>query len=61
MADAHNHDPFEGLPEVPSLTVTSSDITHGDTLPQAQVSGVMGAGGQDHSPQLSWSDVPAGT
>lgn len=55
------HDPFEGLPDAPSLTVTSSDITHGDTLPQPQVSGVMGAGGQDHSPQLSWSDVPAGT
>ena len=41
--------------------MTSSDITHGETLPQPQVSGVMGAGGQDHSPQLSWSDVPAGT
>ncbi len=61
MADAHNHDPFEGLPDAPELTVTSSDITHGETLPQPQVSGVMGAGGQDHSPQLSWSDVPAGT
>ncbi len=59
MADASN--PFEGLPDAPSFTVTSSDITDGDTLAQPQVSGVMGAGGQDQSPQLSWSGFPEGT
>jgi Raf kinase inhibitor-like YbhB/YbcL family protein len=49
-------DPYELLPQVPSFTVTSHDITHGQPLDDAQVS----AGG-DTSPQLSWSDVPEGT
>ena len=31
------------------------------TLPMPHVSGVMGAGGEDRSPQLSWSGFPEGT
>ncbi|TQN32262.1 hypothetical protein FHX37_2212 [Haloactinospora alba] len=53
--------PYNFLPEVPSFTVTSSDVTHGQTLPNSQVSGIMGAGGEDVSPQLSWSGFPEGT
>ncbi len=53
--------PFHGLPEAPTFTVTSSDISEGQTLPAPHVSGIFGAGGEDHSPQLSWSGFPEGT
>ena len=59
MADAPS--PYEGLPEAPNFTVTSTDVSDGGTLPQPHVSGVMGAGGEDRSPQLSWSGFPDGT
>jgi Raf kinase inhibitor-like YbhB/YbcL family protein len=54
-------DPHARLPQVPSFTLTSSDIRDGQPLPAAQMSGIFGAGGQDRSPQLSWSGFPAGT
>jgi hypothetical protein len=44
-----------------SITVTSTDIQDGQALPQAQMSGIFGAGGSDTSPQLSWSGAPEGT
>jgi Raf kinase inhibitor-like YbhB/YbcL family protein len=53
--------PYDFLPQVPSFSVTSSDCTDGETLPMPHVSGVMGAGGEDRSPQLSWSGFPEGT
>ena len=53
--------PYDFLPEVPSFTVTSTDVAEGRTLPKAQVSGIMGAGGEDVSPQLSWSGFPEDT
>jgi Raf kinase inhibitor-like YbhB/YbcL family protein len=53
--------PYDFLPQVPSFTVTSSDCTHGEVMPMPQVSGAMGAGGEDVSPQLSWSGFPEGT
>jgi len=53
--------PYDFLPQVPSFAVTSSDCTDGETLPMPHVSGVMGAGGEDRSPQLSWSGFPEGT
>jgi Raf kinase inhibitor-like YbhB/YbcL family protein len=49
-------DPYELLPTVPSFTVTSEDVTHGQPLKDDQVNS-----GGDASPQLSWSDVPEGT
>jgi Raf kinase inhibitor-like YbhB/YbcL family protein len=53
--------PYDFLPEVPGFTVTSTDVGDGELLPMPHVSGVMGAGGEDRSPQLSWSGFPGGT
>ena len=54
--------PHEHLPEVPSFTVTSTDITDGGRLPDPHASSVFGVtGGEDVSPQLSWSGAPEGT
>ena len=55
------HDVQASLKAVPELTVTSETFEAGAALPNAQVSGVMGAGGEDRSPQLSWSGAPEGT
>ena len=54
-------DPYDFLPAVPSFSVTSSDVSDGAALARPHVSGVMGAGGEDRSPQLSWSGFPEGT
>ncbi|HZS77832.1 MAG TPA: YbhB/YbcL family Raf kinase inhibitor-like protein [Ktedonobacteraceae bacterium] len=56
-----SYNPYEDLPKVPSFEVTSSDVQDGEKMPQPQVSGVFGAGGQDISPQLSWRGFPAET
>ena len=62
MADRPiDYDPYAYLPQVPSFTVTSTDCAHGEPLAIPHVSGVMGAGGEDRSPQLSWSGFPEGT
>ena len=37
------------------------DVTDGSTLATPQLSGIFGAGGEDVSPQLSWSGAPDGT
>jgi Raf kinase inhibitor-like YbhB/YbcL family protein len=54
-------DPYENLPPAASFSLTSSDLREGEKLAMPQVSGIFGAGGQDISPQLSWSGFPAGT
>ena len=53
--------PYAFLPEVPSFTLTSTDIADGQPLSLPLVSGVMGAGGDDLSPRLFWSGFPADT
>lgn len=58
---AFPYNPYDFLPELPGFTLTSSDITDGKPLKKAQVSGIMGAGGEDVSPQLSWSGFPEET
>ncbi|HET6240971.1 MAG TPA: YbhB/YbcL family Raf kinase inhibitor-like protein [Arthrobacter sp.] len=47
--------------DAPSFAVSSESFKDGEALPPAQRSGKMRAGGQDESPQLSWSGAPAGT
>jgi Raf kinase inhibitor-like YbhB/YbcL family protein len=55
-------DPYAYLPKVPSFQLTSSSVTNGQPLPLEQLSKMFGVpGGQDISPQLSWSGFPAGT
>ena len=53
--------PYEFLPEVPSFSLTSSDVDEGKKLAMPQVSGIFGAGGEDRSPELRWSGFPDGT
>ena len=48
--------PYDLLPQVPSFTVTSDDVTDGQPLKDDQV-----AAKGDSSPQLSWSGAPEGT
>jgi len=53
--------PFDKMPHVPSFTLTSTDLKDGRQLAQAQMSGMFGAGGQDKSPELTWSGFPKET
>lgn len=52
-------DPYAGMREVPGFEVTSSDISDGEPLP-AEIYDAE-SGGQNRSPQLSWSGFPAAT
>ncbi len=55
-------DPYAYLPKVPSFQLTSNSVTNGQLLPAEQLSKMFGVpGGQDISPELSWSGFPAGT
>ena len=49
-------DPYAQLPSVPSFTVTSEDVTDGQTM-----AAPFTAAGGDISPQLSWAGFPAST
>ncbi len=53
--------PYDALPHVPAFELASNDIADGVLMTPAQVSGLMGAGGQDISPHLSWQGFPAET
>lgn len=54
--------PHDFLPEVPSFTLTSNDISDGERLADRHASGAFGVpGGEDHSPHLAWSGAPEGT
>lgn len=55
------YNPYEHLPKVASFQVASTDVREGEKLALPQVSGIFGAGGEDVSPQLSWSGFPDGT
>ena len=53
--------PYDNLPPAASFSLTSSDLKEGEKLAMPQVSGIFGAGGEDLSPQLSWSGFPSAT
>lgn len=55
------YNPYERLPKVASFQLTSADMRQGEKMSLPQVSGIFGAGGEDISPQLSWSDFPQDT
>lgn len=62
MTDFRVTDPYAALPDLPALEVTSESFTEGATLSAAQLGGKMGVeGGEDRSPQVSWSAGPEGT
>ena len=48
-------DPYADIPAAPEFQLTSSTVADAATMPVPQRSGVFGAGGQDESPELSWS------
>jgi Raf kinase inhibitor-like YbhB/YbcL family protein len=54
-------DPYDALPKLPSFSLNSNSITNEQPLATPQISGIMGAGGEDVSPQLSWSGFPEET
>ena len=58
---AFPYNPYDFLPALPGFVLTSSDFADSGSLKTAQVSGIMGAGGADLSPQLSWSGFPEET
>lgn len=54
--------PYAYLPAVPSFQLSSETVAGGQPLPIAQWSRLFGVpGGEDISPQLSWSGFPAET
>jgi Raf kinase inhibitor-like YbhB/YbcL family protein len=56
-----SNDPNWRLPDVPTFTLESPDFAPGDPLPTSARSGIMGAGGEDRSPELHWEGAPEGT
>lgn len=58
---AFDYNPYDFLPQLPGFSLSSADISDGQPLKMAQVSGIMGAGGEDVSPQLTWSGFPEET
>ena len=64
MSDSINalNSPFARMKDVPSFTVTSTDVTHEQPMDVRHASGAMGVeGGQDVSPHLKWEGFPAET
>jgi Raf kinase inhibitor-like YbhB/YbcL family protein len=51
-------DPYDALPKLPLFSLTSNSITNGQPMASPQISGILGAGGEDVSPQLRWSGFP---
>ena len=57
---AFDYNPYDFLPKLPTFTLTSESFSDGQPWSNDQVSGIMGAGGSDVSPQLSLVGLPRG-
>lgn len=55
------YDPYDFMPPIRTFSLTSESVANGEQLAREQVSGILGAGGSDISPQLSWSGFPEET
>jgi Raf kinase inhibitor-like YbhB/YbcL family protein len=55
------NDPNWRLRVVPTFLLSSPDLAPGGALPTSARSGIMGAGGDDRSPALTWAGAPSGT
>lgn len=51
--------PYDHMPSLASFTLVSQDVEDGAKMPSRHASGLFGAGGEDVSPHLSWSGLPA--
>ena len=56
--DTRMRDPYAGLLAVPGFRLVSTAVADGETMPVAQRSGIFGAGVNDTSPDLAWSEFP---
>ena len=52
-------DPYQLLPQVPSFTLTSSDVVDGEQMADSFAHGSVG--GTNRSPHLAWADFPSNT
>ena len=48
------------LPRLPRFTLVSDDVSDGSKFDTPQLSGLLGAGGDDISPHLRWRGAPEG-
>nr|WP_189701772.1 YbhB/YbcL family Raf kinase inhibitor-like protein [Streptomyces chromofuscus] len=53
--------PYDFMPPIKTFSLSSASMTNGEPLAREHVSGILGAGGSDISPQLSWSGFPQET
>lgn len=53
--------PYDFMPSIRTFSLTSESVANGEPLAREQASGILGAGGSDISPQLSWSGFPEET
>jgi Raf kinase inhibitor-like YbhB/YbcL family protein len=53
--------PYDFLPLLPDFDLASASVIDGKPLANAQIGGILGAGGEDISPQLTWSRFPTRT